>query len=568
MTRFDARLAVLAETCALLAEGSGIERALPRLAGLGLPHLGDLCAIDLSLADGTLSRVAGAHVRADKQALVAAMMPAERLAAIASRRLLGVPHADRAALDRLAASADQSSQLERLDPRAWLCAPLIGADRVLGALTFAVTESARRYSPADQRLAALLAQVAAAIIENARLRDAAADARRTAESAMRAKDEFLATLSHELRNPLNAVLGWATLLESGRLDVEQARRAVRIILRNVDAQTRLVEDLLEMSAAVLGRTRLSVRPVEVRALVTDVVDALRPGAEAKGLRVDMWLESPGPVVSGDPDRLRQVIWNLLANAVKFTPAGGRVEVTAGRVRSQVELRVSDTGKGIPPEVLPHVFDRLRQGDSTSTRAHGGVGLGLALVRHLVELHGGTVRARSPGEGQGATFTVTLPLTAVEIREPTPAREPRSATSLTGVRVLVVDDDPAAVELVVETLAQSGAEARGAGSVSAALPVLAAWRPAVLISDIEMPGEDGYALIREVRTLAPEVGGRTPAVALTAFSRPEDRVRILKAGFSLHVTKPVDPEELIAIVAALAGDGVGRTGDGTRTGEQP
>ncbi|HEU5191362.1 MAG TPA: hybrid sensor histidine kinase/response regulator, partial [Methylomirabilota bacterium] len=240
----------------------------------------------------------------------------------------------------------------------------------------------------------------------------------------------------------------------------------------------------------------------------------------------------------------------------FTPAGGRIQISLARVASHVELRVSDTGQGIHPDLLPYVFDRLRQGDSTSTRAHGGVGIGLALVRHLVALHGGAVRAESPGEAQGATVTVTLPLTAVEIRAPVP-RKPLDATSLSGVRVLVVDDDPAAVELVVETLGQSGAEARGAGSVAAALPVLAAWRPAVLVSDIEMPGEDGYALIRQVRTLTPEAGGRTPAVALTAFSRPEDRVRILQAGFSLHVTKPVDPEELIAIVATLAGDGAGK-----------
>jgi signal transduction histidine kinase/ActR/RegA family two-component response regulator len=557
MTRVDPRIALLAAASALLGEGPHIDQALAKLARVGLPHLGDLCAIDLTLDDGTLSRVASAHVLADKESLVTALTPVERLTAIASRRATGLPRAGRAALEGLAESADQRAQLERLGARTWLCVPLIGTDRVLGALTFAVTESGRRYSPADQHLAAVLAKLTAAVIESARLRDAAVDARRAAEAAARARDEFLATLSHELRNPLNAVLGWATLLESGRLDAEQARRAIRVILRNVDAQARLVEDLLEMSSAVLGRTRLSIRPVEVRAVAIEVVDALRPGAEAKGVRLESRLESPGAVVSGDPDRLRQVIWNLLANAVKFTPAGGRVEISVARVRSHLELRVSDTGQGIHPDLLPHVFDRLRQGDSTSTRAHGGVGIGLALVRHLVELHGGAVRARSPGEGQGATFTVTLPLTAVEIRDPAPPREPLSAASLAGVRVLVVDDDPAAVELVVETLAQRGAEAKGAGSVAAALPVLTAWRPTVLISDIEMPGADGYALIREVRTLAPEAGGRTPAVALTAFSRPEDRVRILRAGFSLHVTKPVDPEELITIVATLAGNGAGR-----------
>src|SRR5262245_1770938 len=554
MSRVDPRIALLAETSALLGESNGTARVLARMARLGLPHLGDLCTIDLSLDDGSLSRAASAHVLAEKESLVAALAPTERLAAIASRRATEVSRADPTTLEHLAASADQREQLERLGPRTWLCVPLLGAGGVPGAVTGAVTESERRYSPADRQLATVLAHLAAAVIEHHRLRDIAADARREAESAARAKDEFLATLSHELRNPLNAMLGWATLLESGRLDAEQARRAVRIILRNVDAQARLVQDLLEMSSAVMGRTRLNMRAVELRTLVAEVVDALRPGAEAKGLRLDAGLELPGPVVSGDTDRLRQVIWNLMTNAIKFTPAGGRVEITLARVHSHLELRVSDTGQGIHPDLLPHVFDRLRQGDSTSTRAHGGVGIGLALVRHLVELHGGGVHAESLGEGQGATFTVTLPLTAVEIRGPARPRQALDGASLKGVRVLVVDDDPSAVELVVETLAQSGAEVRGAGSVAAALPMLAAWRPAVLISDIEMPGEDGYALIREVRGLTPETGGRTPAVALTAFSRPEDRVRILRAGFSLHVTKPVDPEELIAIVGTLAGNG--------------
>jgi len=551
MSRVDQRIAVLAETSALLGEVNGAAQVLARMTRLGLPHLGDLCTIDLALDDGSLSRAASAHVLAEKEPLVAALTPRERLAAIARRRAAGAFGTGLAVLDRLAVSADQRDQLERLGPRAWLCVPLLGSSGVLGTVTFAVTESDRRYSRADRRLATVFANLAAAVIQSARLRDIAAEARRAAESAARARDEFLSIVSHELRNPLNAMLGWATLLESGRLDAEQARRAARIILRNVDAQARLVQDLLEMSSAVMGRTRLSMRTVELHTLVLEVVDGLRPGAEAKGVRLELRLESLSPVVNGDPDRLRQVVWNLVTNALKFTSPGGHVVVALGRVQSHLELRVSDTGQGIHPDLLPHVFDRLRQGDSTSTRAHGGLGIGLALVRHLVELHGGAARAESPGEGKGATFTVTLPLTAVEIRGPTHPRGPLNAASLKGVRVLVVDDDPSAVELVVETLTQSGAEARGAGSVADALPLLAAWRPAVLISDIEMPGQGGYALIREVRALTPETGGRTPAVALTAFSRPEDRVRILRAGFSLHVPKPVDPEELIAIVATLA-----------------
>jgi signal transduction histidine kinase len=373
--------------------------------------------------------------------------------------------------------------------------------------------------------------------------------------ANRLKDEFLATLSHELRNPLNAVLGWARLIESGKLDEEQARRAIQIILRNVDAQVRLVEDLLEMSSVVTGRMRLAVQTVDLRDLIEEVVDAVRPGAEAKGLRLHSLLESPGAAVSGDPDRLRQVVWNLLANAVKFTPRGGRVEITAQRVRSHAEVVVSDTGQGIHPDLLPYVFDRLRQGDSSTTRLHGGLGIGLSLVRHLVELHGGSVFAESPGEGHGATFVVKLPLTVADVREqPLARREPTSlgGLSLGGVRVLVVDDDPSAVDLVVEMLSQSGADATGCGSVGTALPMLVRWRPDVLVSDIEMPEEDGYTLIRKVRALSTDAGGKTPAVALTAFNRPEDRIRSLRAGFSIHVSKPVDPDELIAIIANLAG----------------
>jgi CheY-like chemotaxis protein len=331
-----------------------------------------------------------------------------------------------------------------------------------------------------------------------------------------------------------AFLAEASVLLGSGLALERVLpRLVR--LADVDAQARLVEDLLEMSSVVTGRMRLAVQTVDLRALIEEVVDAVRPGAEAKGLRLHSLLESPGPAVSGDPDRLRQVVWNLLANAVKFTPRGGRVEITAQRVRSHAEVVVSDTGQGIHPDLLPYVFDRLRQGDSSTTRLR--------------------VFAESPGEGHGATFVVKLPLTVADVREqPLARREPTSlgGLSLAGVRVLVVDDDAGAVDLVVEMLGQSGADATGCGSVGTALPMVVRWRPDVLVSDIEMPEEDGYTLIRKVRALPPDAGGKTPAVALTAFNRPEDRIRSLRAGFSIHVSKPVDPDELIAIIANLAG----------------
>jgi signal transduction histidine kinase len=558
------RVALLAEASALLGSGLALERALPRLVRLAVPELGDLCAIDLVLEDGTLTRVAGTHVDPAKEALVNEVRvrhgfnpssPAGVPAAVRARRPVVVDRATDADLMTEAQNADQLRLLQRLGPRSWMIVPVIGGDRVLGALTFAVTESKRPYGRMDIQFAEVVANHMAAAIENASLRREADAARSGAEAANRARDEFLATLSHELRNPLNAVLGWARLIESGKLGEEQARRAIQIILRNVDAQARLVEDLLEMSSMVTGRMRLAVQTVDLRDLIEEVVDAIRPGAEAKGLRLHSLLESPGPAVSGDPDRLRQVVWNLLANAVKFTPRGGRVEITAQRVRSHGEVVVSDTGQGIHPDLLPYVFDRLRQGDSSTTRLHGGLGIGLSLVRHLVELHGGSVFAESPGEGHGATFVVKLPLTVADVREqPLARREPTSlgGLSLAGVRVLVVDDDAGAVDLVVEMLGQSGADATGCGSVGTALPMVVRWRPDVLVSDIEMPEEDGYTLIRKVRALPPDAGGKTPAVALTAFNRPEDRIRSLRAGFSIHVSKPVDPDELIAIIANLAG----------------
>jgi PAS domain S-box-containing protein len=370
-------------------------------------------------------------------------------------------------------------------------------------------------------------------------------ARNEAEVLNRSKDQFLATLSHELRTPLNAIYGWARMLHDESIDATLRRRATEAIFRNARAQRQLVEDLLDVSRIITGNMRLDVGPVDLPAVIEAALDTVRPAALAKEIRLEARLESPDATVTGAADRLQQVVWNLLINAVKFTPRGGRVEVELRRVETQVEIVVSDTGEGIAPDVLPHVFDRFRQGDSSSTRAHGGLGLGLALVRHLVDLHGGTVRAESPGPGHGATFTVSLPLGAAAVQA-----GPSEATSaaLAGVRVLLVDDDPDSLELERVILVDAGAEVRVATSAAAARVRLHGWPADVFALDLEMAGEDGYTLLERLRER--EEGRSTPAIALTAYGRGDDRRRALATGFTLSMSKPIDPAELIRAVSGV------------------
>jgi signal transduction histidine kinase/ActR/RegA family two-component response regulator len=549
---------------ALLGSSLDHERALPRLVRLAVPAFGDLCAIDLLQDDGALHRVACAHVDTTKEALVYEVRARHGFnstaahgvpAVVRTRRPVLVARVAEADLRAAAQNSEQLDIFRQLGPKSWIITPLVAHARVLGAMTLAITESTRRYGPVDLSFAMVIASHTAASIESARLYREAEAARSAAEAANRAKDEFLSTLSHELRNPLNAVSGWATLMERGQLSDAQVRRAVQIIIRNVNTQMRLVDDLLDMSKVVSGRMRLVVQTVDLRDVIEDALEAVRHAAEAKGIRLQSVLEEPGLLVSGDPARLQQVMWNLLENAVKFTPKNGRVQVQLQRVRSHVEIVVSDTGQGIAADVLPYVFHRLRQGESGSTRGHGGLGIGLALVRHFVELHGGSVYAESAGEGQGATFVVKLPMMIAEMREqPITHRDspPLDNPSLAGARIVVVDDDPPAVELIKEVLVQAGADVIECRTADEALQAVAQWRPDVLVSDIEMPGQDGYSLIRKVRALDPERGGKMPAVALTAFGRPEDRIRSLRAGFDIHVSKPVDPAELTAILARMIG----------------
>ncbi|HEX9820636.1 MAG TPA: ATP-binding protein [Methylomirabilota bacterium] len=375
-------------------------------------------------------------------------------------------------------------------------------------------------------------------------------AREAAETASRGKDEFLATLSHELRTPLNALVGWTWWLRRGDLDAERRTRALETIDRNVKAVAQRIEDLLDVSRIITGKIRLSVRTVELAPVIEAAVAAVQPAAAAKSIDIDLTLQPAVPPVRGDTDRLQQLVWNLLSNAIKFTPDKGRVSVRLDQGAGGVRIVVRDTGQGISPGVLPYVFDRFAQGGG-GPRAGAGLGLGLAIARHVVELHGGEVRAESEGEGHGATFTVTLPRAVPD----TPAAESAGAVGaaiLQGLRILVVDDEPSAREWCQLTLGHYGARVIAAASAREALAALRREAADVLVSDLRLPGDDGYDLIRRVRGLDAERGGRTPAVALTGYPRVEDRNRALDAGYDAHVPKPVAVTELVSVVTLLAG----------------
>ena len=385
-------------------------------------------------------------------------------------------------------------------------------------------------------------------------------ARSEAEAANRIKDEFLATLSHELRTPLTAIVGWAGLLRTGDFEGELKDQALETVERNARVQAQLIDDLLDVSRIVSGKLLLDVKEVELDKVVASAIDVVRPAAGAKGIRITYDKESVRGLVSGDAARLQQIAWNLLSNAIKFTPGGGHVRVSLERISSHIKLSVSDTGKGIAPEFLPHVFERFRQGDSTTTRTYGGLGLGLAIVRHLVELHGGTVDVESPGERLGSTFHATFPLLAVNEATGTepacPSGSDKKSFSpqlkLEGLRILVVDDEPDTRKVISAVIEKSGAKVIACASAHEALETLVDWKPDILMSDIGMPGEDGYSLIQKVRSLSPESGGRIPAAALTAYAREDDRQRVLAAGYQLHVAKPIGARELVSMIANLAG----------------
>ena len=448
-----------------------------------------------------------------------------------------------------------------LRPQSSLVVPMATMGRIVGTVE---VQSYENHAYREEHVTAMkmAANLAAVAIENMRLLEFETRAREAAEEASRLKDEFLATLSHELRTPLTAILGWAAMLRDGRLDEKTFKTAVEIVERNARTQQQIVDDILDVSRIITGQLRLEAEPTELRRVVEEAVDTVSHAAAAKGITLSADFDpGVGPVMC-DPRRLQQVVWNLLANAVKFTPFGGEVRASLSGAGAHARLTVTDTGSGIAPGFLPYVFDRFRQGDQSTTRVHGGLGLGLSIVRHLVELHGGSVRAESPGEGQGSTFTVELPLlrgaeSGMKNEEESGAgsepatRDPQPAI-LKGLSVLVVDDEPDALGLIKTILEMKGASVRAVGSAGEAWRALEAAWPDLLLCDIGMPGEDGYQLIRRVREHGGERGRALPSVALTAYAGEPDRAHALEAGYQLHVAKPVDPAHLVAVVARLTG----------------
>ncbi len=553
--RTEERTRFLAGAAATLSSSLDYGSTVETLANLSVPFLADLCIIDL-FEHGQIRCGAVAATTPQRQAVALAtrlkypvQAGTDHPVAIAIRGGTTLYTDCTAATFRGAAATDEHTLLaDALAPRSMMAVPLSARGQTLCAMTFVSTDSWRRYTQADIGLAKELADRAGIALDNARLY-------REVQESNRLKDEFLGTVSHELRTPLNAVLGWAQVLRRTDLrEPAQAERALDAIERNAQAQAQLVEDLLDTSRVVSGKLRVSFMPVNVGDIVHVAVESFRPLAKARGIDLAMTIGSGLVPIMADAARLQQVIGNLVSNALKFTNIGGRVNVTVQRADTTIEIVVSDTGAGIAPEFLPFVFDRFRQGDSTTTRVHGGLGLGLSIARHLAELHGGTIRAESDGEQQGATFTIVLPVRedmALPLAEPANRANP----VLTGTRVLVVDDQFDARALLDAMIGAAGAHVDTAESAEEARRAIAARRPHVLVSDIGMPGEDGYGLIRSIRQADDRTGTpRLPCIAVTAYAREDDRDRALAAGYDRHVTKPVDPAILLQAIADLSSGG--------------
>jgi signal transduction histidine kinase len=544
-----------AERAAFLADASArltsldYEKNLERVAQLIVPRFADWCVVDL-LEAGELRRLAVAHSDPDKIEFARALHrrypprrdePAGTWHVVSTGEPALFAHIDDGMLQAVARDSEHLSILRDVGVRSAMQVPLKRGTEVFGVLTFVRTTDDRQYDRDDLEFAQELARRASYAIENARLY-------RHAQEANRAKDEFLAALSHELRTPLNAILGWASILRA-RPDGE-ITRGLDVIYRNAKVQTQLVEDLLDASRIVSGRMSIDLKDIPLRPIIEAALETIIPQASEKEIEMSTSLPDPHVLVRGDSSRLQQVFWNILSNSVKFTPRGGRIEVTTAASRSEVAVDVTDTGAGIKPEALPYIFDRFRQADASSTRRYRGLGLGLTLSRQLTEMHGGRIAATSPGPGLGATFTVALPLVERQAQRRSDVRLKVPDKALAGIRVLAVDDDPDSLEVLTSILRLRQAAVFGASSAVEALEVLQRERPDVIVSDIAMPEHDGYWLMQQLQRITAEGGPRVPCIALTAFANEAARQRALAAGFAAHLSKPLDADELVSIIRPL------------------
>jgi signal transduction histidine kinase/ActR/RegA family two-component response regulator len=563
----QADLEFLKEAGELLNSSLDYRSTLGRVTRLLVPRLAELCIVRLNAADPDETPMA--HVDPTKLELMrrvergfaSANGPPLHAAVAQSGEAMMVDALSPSFFDAAAQTPEHLADLRALAARSWIVVPLKINDSVFGTITLARGESGRPYGQGELLLVQELALAAAGAIDNARLYELSREERARAEAATRTKDEFVATVSHELRTPLNVIIGWVRLLRSGMLSEARREQALDVIERNANAQGQLVSDLLDISRVITGKIRLEPAQVDLANLVVLVLEDARLALEAKRLRVETSLSEEGAaIMRGDAERLRQIVWNLLLNAVKFTPKEGQVWITLRRVESDLELTVRDSGIGIAAGFLPHIFDSFRQSDPRTTRAQGGLGLGLSIVKHLVDLHGGSIVARSDGIGKGAEFVVRLPVSPLISATLGIRRVPATSVArvtlgrpevLAGSSVLVVDDEEDARELLRVVIEACDAQVYTASSVREALDLLMTTHVDLLVSDIGMPEEDGYSLIRAVRSLPVEAKSTIPAIALTAFAQLDDRTRALLAGFNLHMTKPVEPAELLTALADLS-----------------
>ncbi len=563
VARQERQARYVADATGALASSLDQDEMLSTLADVVVPDLADWCSVLLLQGDKVRS-VAVAHRDPARLALAREYQekyPATRERSRPLRQLLEtgesvlIPVITDQVLVESAPEADRLEMLRSMGLRSAILTPIRIRNAIVGAISLVYADSNRRYDANDVGLAEELGRRAGAALENAQLYAQAQDAAKAAEEASRAKDEFLAMVSHELRTPLSAIMGWADLLRDQVTDPALAK-PLEVIHRNAHAQVRIIDDVLDVSRVITGKFHIEPRPVDLVAITRQAIEVVRPSALARRIEIVPPPTTSSHVLVVDPERIQQVVWNLLSNAVKFTDPGGKVEVGIRQEGTSLVLTVSDTGRGIAPEFLPHVFERFRQADSSITRRVGGLGLGLALVRHIVELHGGQVSVKSAGLGKGATFEISLPIRAVtpseEASDALPsAPRARAAGLLRGVRVLVVDDEADARELVAAVLTDAGATVETAGSATEGFERFRIFRPNVLVSDIGMPDEDGYSLMRRIRRLPRTEGGWVPSMALTAFTREEDRSQAIGAGFTTHIGKPVNPEALASAVANLS-----------------